>query len=131
MLLKLLLLLIWKQPFLLQSEYLKVVSTIFLLLCFLVLKESTWKARKNILFHLKSSFRSQENQFLEVQVKIFHYFIKFLSRRPELVLNNLGSKQSVNEIWSVYAILQKTFCKNCDLKSSPKPFWDCKELGTY
>ena len=78
------LLLIWKQPFLLQSEYLKVVSAIFLLLCFLILKESTWEARKNILFHLKSSFRSQENQFLEVQIKTFHYFIKFLSRKQEI-----------------------------------------------
>ena len=46
--------------------FLKVVSTTFLLVCFLSQKESTCETRKNVsLFHFKSSFHTRENQILE------------------------------------------------------------------
>ena len=45
---------------------LKVVSTTFLLVGFLSLKESTYETKKNVfLFHFKSSFHSRENKILE------------------------------------------------------------------
>ena len=49
--------------------FLKVVSATFLQVCFLRLKESTYETRKNVfLFHLKSSFRSWDNQILTFQI---------------------------------------------------------------
>ena len=45
-----------------KKFYLKVVSTTFLLVCFLSLNEST--CQKCFLSHFKSSFCSRENQFL-------------------------------------------------------------------
>ena len=45
---------------------LKVVSAIFLLVCFLSQKEGTCETRKKVFkFHFKSSFCSQENQILD------------------------------------------------------------------
>ena len=41
-----------------QGLDLKVVSTTFLLVCFLRLKESTRETRENVLFHFESFFRS-------------------------------------------------------------------------
>ena len=62
------------------SKMLMVLFATFLLVCFLILKESTWETRKNIfLFHFKSSFCSQENQILEFQIFKFHDVIKCLS----------------------------------------------------
>ena len=51
-----------------------------------------------------------------------------------ILLNNFGSKQSVNEIWPVYVILQKEIFyqkiyKNCDLKTNSRAFCVCKELS--
>ena len=49
--------------------FLKVVSATFLQVCFLRLKESTYETRKNVfLFHLKSFFRSWDNQILTFQI---------------------------------------------------------------
>ena len=48
---------------------LKVVSAAFLLVCFLSRKESTCETRKNVFyFTFKSSFRSGENQILDILV---------------------------------------------------------------
>ena len=50
----------------LQYRALKVVTTIYLLVYFLSLKDSFCESLKNVfLFHFKSSFHSQENQILE------------------------------------------------------------------
>ena len=58
----------FKNVLLQQSAYyLKVVSTIFLLLCSLSLKESICETRKNVFyFNSKALFRSGENQSLEL-----------------------------------------------------------------
>ena len=64
---------------------LNVVSTTFLLVFFLSLKESTSETRKNLfLFHFKSSFRSPENQILEFYIFKFHDVIKCLSIKQEI-----------------------------------------------
>ena len=50
-----------------------------------------------------------------------------------ILLNNLGSKQSDNEIWPVYAILENKFFfvkklyEKCGLKTSSRPFMVFKE----
>ena len=62
---------------------LKVASAIFLLVCFLSLKESTFETEKCFLFHFEGSFRSQENQILEFQVFNFHDVIKCVSIKEE------------------------------------------------
>ena len=49
-----------------------------------------------------------------------------------ILLNNLGSKQSVNEIWPDYVTIQKQklinkFCENYGLKTSSRSFVILKE----
>ena len=52
-----------------NKQRLKVVSTTFLLVCFVSLKESTSDARKNVfLLHLERSFHSWDNQILTFQI---------------------------------------------------------------
>ena len=46
-------------------SYLKAVSTTFLLVCFLSLKESTCETRKNIFYFTSKPLLSRENQILE------------------------------------------------------------------
>ena len=75
---------------------LKVASPTSFLVCFLSLKETTCETRKNRFISLQKLF-----SFLKFRI------IDILSKRKNISLNNLGSKQSVNEIWPVYIILQK------------------------
>ena len=68
-----------------NSEKIKVVSTTFLLVCFLSLKESTCEIRTNVfLFNFKSSFRSQENQILDFWILKFYDVIKCLIIKQEI-----------------------------------------------
>ena len=48
------------------------------------LKESTCESWKNVLFHFKSSFCSQENQILECYIFKFHDVTKCLSIKQEI-----------------------------------------------
>ena len=57
------------------------------------------KLGKTFFFHFGNSFSSQENHILRFYVFEFHDVIKCLDIKQEI--------QSVNEIWSVYVILQK------------------------
>ena len=115
---------------------LKVVSATFSLVCFLSLKESTWETRKNVfLFHFKSSFRSRENQILEFEIFKFHDVIL-----PEHRTRNkfYGITREVNSLLMEFdqfmsyhkrkRFIRKLY-ENCSLKTSPRPFYACKELG--
>ena len=107
----------------------------FLLVCFLSLKRSLVKLRKMFSFHFKSSFRSLGNQILEFSIFKFHDAIKFLSINKDISLNNLESKyillMKFDQFTSYYKrIFIKKFYKNCDLKTSSRPFCVCKELST-
>ena len=63
---------------------LKVVSTTFLLVCFVILKDSTCETRKNVfLFHFKSSFRSWDNQILTFQIFKYYDVIKCPSMKHQ------------------------------------------------
>ena len=67
-----------------SHQPLKVVSATFLLVCFVCLKESTLKTRKNVfLFHFESSFHSWDNQILTFQIFKCHDVIKCLSMKHE------------------------------------------------
>ena len=44
-----------------------------------------------------------------------------------ILLNNLGSKQSVNEIWPVNKFFIKTFYEKSGLETSSRPFLIFKE----
>ena len=113
-----------------ESVFLKVVSATFLLVCFLSLNENTCQTRKkNFLFHLKSLFRSQENQILEFYVLKFHDVIKCLSIKQEIhFTNNLGSKHSLLMKFGQFMSYEKRknfikkFYQNCGLKTSSRPF---------
>ena len=61
------------------------------------------KQGKCFLFHFESAFR-----FWDLTFQLFkcNDVIKYLSMKHK-TLNNLESKQSGNEIWPVYVILQK------------------------
>ena len=54
------------------------------------------------------------------------------SNKKYIFLNNFGRKQSVNEIWPVYAIKKfiKIFQESYDLKTSSRHILVCKELNT-
>ena len=58
---------------------LKAVSATFLLVFFKSKREHLSNYEKCFLFHFKSSFRSRENQILEVYIFKFYDVIKFLS----------------------------------------------------
>ena len=62
------------------NNYLKVVSTTFVLVYFLKLNESTCQ---KCLFHFKSSFRSRENQTLKFYIFKVHDVIKCLTIKQE------------------------------------------------
>ena len=67
-----------------SSNKLKVVSTTFLLVCVLCLKDSTCETRKIVfLFHLESSFCSSDNQILTFQILKCHDVIKYPSMKHE------------------------------------------------
>ena len=88
---------------------LKVLSTVFVLVCFVSLKESTCETKKNIFyFTLKALFVLEIIKFY-----LFRYSNVMASSNTQvwntkhILLNNLEIKQSGNEIGPVYLILQK------------------------
>ena len=122
---------------------LKVVSATFLVVClkksaFLKKskKECLWNQEKCFLVHIKSSFRSQGNRCLELQIFKFHDVIKCLNvNKKHILLINLGSKHSLlikfGQIISYYKKkIIKKFYKMCELKTSSRHFCVCKELRT-
>ena len=95
------------------------------------------KQEKCFLFHFKSSFHSGENQILEFQMFRFHDIIKCRSiKHKYILLNNLGGKHSLSMKFGQFMSYSKVnnfikkFCKNCDVKTSSRPFCVCKELST-
>ena len=66
----------------------------------------------------------------------FQDVMKCLSAKQEIhFMNNLGTNQSVTENRPFYVILEKQefmtkFHKNCDLKTSSRPFYVSKVLST-
>ena len=111
----------------LRIKVVKVVSATFLLVCFLSLKESfcqNWE--ECFLFHFKSFFLFLKSKFriLDIQVSWRHQ------------MPNLGSKHSLLMKFTQFSSYYKRknfikkLCKNCDLKTSSRLFWVCKELST-
>ena len=98
------------------------MSVTFLPVWFLKLKEPTCETRK-IFFHFKIYFRSWENQILDNQILRCHQMPK---------LNKKSTYYWI--IWEVNTVkakkIMKKFHKNCNLKTSSKPFCVCKEWGT-
>ena len=115
---------------------LKVLSATFLLVSFFIsLKESSVKLGIIFfLFHFKSSFCYQKNQFLEfsdIQVSWQHQMHKHKTKNTFYWINL--KVNSVNKFWTVYVILQKKksykkLHKNCNLKISSIPVCIRKEL---
>ena len=111
------------------------MSTAFVLVYFLSINESTCQTRKNVfLFHFKIPFlfsRKPNFRILHFQIS---WIIKCLSIKKKYIsLNNLGSKYSLlitfGQFMSYYKSKNfiKNFYKNCDLKTSSRPFCVCKE----
>ena len=68
-----------------KFEFFKFVSAIFSIVCFLSLNESTCQTRKKKnLIQFTISFRSRENQILELYILKFHDVIKYLSIKQEI-----------------------------------------------
>ena len=108
------------------EKMLKVVSAVFLLVCFSSLKESTFETwKKCFLLYCKSSFRSQENQIFEFQTFKFHDVINCLSIKQEIHFTEyLGSKHSLLMKFDQFTLYYKT-------KNSAKiaTFFVCEELS--
>lgn len=64
-----------------SAYYLKFLSSIFLLLCSISMKEGTCESRKKILFHVKGSFRFWDIQILQFYNPQFPDVIKRLSKK--------------------------------------------------
>ena len=60
------------------------VRYIFASLFFKSKRERLWNLEKCVLFHLKISFRSRENQIVEFYIYKFHDVIEFLSIKHEI-----------------------------------------------
>ena len=119
------------------SSVLKTASTTFLLVCFTSLKESTCEIWKNVFyFTSKALFVSRKSNFiiLDIQISWRHQILKHKTRN-NILLNNLGSKHSLlikfGQFMSYYKREKfiKKYYKNCDLKTSSRPFCVCKELS--
>ena len=117
---------------------LKVVSTTFLLVCFLSWKGSTCETRKNVFISLQKLFsfsRKSNFRILDILVSLRHQVPKHKTRNTFFWLT-WEITQSVNEIWPVHVISQKKKIyqkipqKICDAKTSSRPFWACKKLST-
>ena len=63
---------------------LKVVSTTFLLVCFVCLNKDLWNKEKSFLFHFEIYFHSWDNQLLNFQIFKCHDIIKYLSMKREI-----------------------------------------------
>ena len=86
---------------------------------------------------LKSSYRSQENQTLEFLIFKFHDVMKCQSKNKKYLLqNNLTGKLSQLVKFGQFMSYSKgnnflkKFYRNCDLKTSSRLFFVCKELST-
>ena len=109
---------------------LKAVSTTFLLVCFVCLKERTCETKKNVFyFTLKSLY-----VLLNFQIFKCHGVIKCLSMKTETHFVEQFGKQTqpVNEIWPAYVTLQDNFFitkfyGKCGLETSSRPFLIFKE----
>ena len=113
-----------------KMEHLKVVSTTFLLVCFVCLKQSTWERKKNVFY-----FTSKALLIFEIiKFKHFRYSYIMTSSNAQawntkhILLNNLGSKRSLvmkfGQFMQYYKIifLSKNSTKNVAWKLVPGPF---------
>ena len=104
---------------------------------FLGLKDSNCTTRRNVFCFTSKPFFVLE----KIEVQNFKYSNFMTSSNAEaknkeyILLNKLGSKLlSVNEIWPTCVISQKkeiikVVYKNCNLKTSSRPFCVCKVLS--
>ena len=75
---------------------LKVVSTTFLLVCFVCLKEKTCETRENVFYFTSKVHFIRDNQILNFHIFKCHDIIKCLSINAKpIFLNNLGGKHSL------------------------------------
>ena len=119
----------------LGSQTLKFVSTVFFLVCFLNLKQSTCESRKNVFFILlqKLFLFSRKSNFKILDIKIWKSHQMSKQNNKYILTYNLGSKYSLlmkfGHLMSYYKRKKiiKIFCKNCNLKTSSRSFFVCKE----
>ena len=111
------------------------MSATFLLACFVCLKESTCKTRKNAFY-----FTSKALLLLEI-IKIWHFRYSNIMtssnaqawNTKHILLNNLGSKRSLvmkfGQFMQYYKIIFfiKKFYEKCGLETSSRPFLIFKE----
>ena len=93
----------------LQKQVLMVASATFLLLCFVKLKESTCKARKNVFYFTSKALFVLDK--IKIEFQLFKFHGQFMSYQKRNVFS-------------------KKFQNNCDLKTSSGPFCICKEVST-
>ena len=114
-----------------------VVSATFLLVCFLSLTESICKTWKNLFyFTSKALFVPRKSNFRisDIQVSLRCQMPKQKTKKYAL-LNNLGSKRDLlmkfGQFVSYYQRKDfiKKICRNCNLKTSSRPFCVRKELS--
>ena len=113
------------------------MSTIFLLVCFLSLNESTCQIRKNVFyFTLKTLLFSRKSNF-----RILHFQVLWRHEMPKHNTRNTFQwiPREVNSLLMALGRFMsyckrkhfvKNFYKNCGLKTSSRPFSVCKELTT-
>ena len=120
-----------------QLWNLQVVSATFLLFCFVSLNKTTCETRKMFFIPLQKLFlflRKSKFRILQIQISWHHQIPKYKERKTFYWIT-----WKVNTIcqWNLarlYHITKekkfiKKFCKNCDLKTSSRPFCVCKELA--
>ena len=117
---------------------LKVVSATFLLVCFKIWTRALIKFRKMVFISLQNLFsflRKSNFRILHFQISWRHQIPKHKTRNTFHWIKH----------WSEHSVLMKfrqflahykrknvikNFCKTCGLKTSSRPFYVCKELGT-
>ena len=119
-------------------SFLKVVSATFLLVCILSLNDRTCQTRKNVFSSLQKLF----SLLRKWKFRILHFQISWRHQMPKQKHRNTFHWIS----WEVkHSLLMKfglfmshykrknfikKFYKNCNLKTSSRPFYVCKELST-
>ena len=114
------------------------MSALFLLVCFLCLKESTCENRKNVFYFTSKAFFILEKKFfilLDFQILWCHQMPKHKTRNTFYWITwevNTFAKWNLASLCHITKEKKssKFFCKNCDLKTSSRPFCVCKELRT-
>ena len=118
-----------------KSNALKVVSATFLLVCFSSLKESTYETRKMFFISLRKLFsfpRKSNFRFLDYQILWRYQMPKHKTRNTFYWITWEVNTVCLRNLASLCHIIKKkiikTFCKNCNLKTSSRPFFVCKEF---